>query len=147
MASSSYGKLGIARTYTLIFGAAYLAVAILELFFPASDPLVIGDTVVLARGTLHNVIHFAVGIAVLGSFFAGETAAKMVSRVVGWTFVLVTLLNVFASNFYAELVGLGEGAGTPVVYTIVHAATATAALYAGYASRYATTETRVVEAA
>lgn len=139
MAEGTYAKYGIARSYALVFGIAYIGVAILELFFPARDPLQVGDMVLLARGTLHNVIHWAVGILVLGSFVAGETAAKVVARAVGAVFVVVTLLNLFASNFYAELVGLGEGAGTPVVYTLVHAVTAAAALYAGFAShpRYA----------
>jgi hypothetical protein len=129
-----YGRMGIARAYALIFGLAYLAVAILELFFPASDPLEIGGVTVLARGTLHIIIHFAVAILALGSYFAGEGAARMVARVIGIVFVVVTILNIVASNFYAELVGLGEGAGTPVVYTIVHAVTAVAALYAGFSS-------------
>ncbi|HWB70888.1 MAG TPA: hypothetical protein VG452_01620 [Egibacteraceae bacterium] len=135
MAEGAYGKYSIAQTYALVFGIAYLGVALLELFFPASDPLQVGDTVLLARGTLHNVIHWTVGIAVLGSFAAGPTAARAVARAVGVVFVAVTLLNVFASNFYAELVGLGEGAGTPLVYTLVHAVTAAAALYGGFATR------------
>lgn len=129
-----YGRMGIARFYALVFGIAYLGVAILELFYPVGDPLVIGDTVILARGTLHNIIHFAVGILVLGSFFAGESAAKTVARIVGVVFLVITILNIVASNFYAELVGLGEGAGTPVAYTIVHAITAIGALLAGFSS-------------
>jgi hypothetical protein len=127
-----YGKMGIARMYALIFGIAYLAVGLLELFYGTDDPLFIGDTVLIAGATLHIVIHLAVGVLVLGSFFAGEAAAKSVARVVGVVFLVVFALNVFASNFYAELVGFPDGADTPIVYTIVHAITAAGALFAGF---------------
>lgn len=136
MAEAPYGKLGMARMYAMIFGIAYLAIGLLELFYPVDDPLVLGeDLIVVAGGTLHIVIHLAVGILLLGSFFAGESAAKSVARVVGVAFLIVFLLNIFASNFYAELVGFPEGADTPIVYTIVHAVTAAGALFAGFSSR------------
>jgi hypothetical protein len=128
-----YGKMGIARFYALVFGIAYLAVGLLELVYSAEDPLMIGDTVVIAGGTLHIIIHLAVGVLVLGSFFAGESAAKSVARVIGVVFLIVLARNIFASNFYAELVGFPEGSTTPVVYTIVHALTAIGALFAGFA--------------
>ena len=129
-----YGKMGIARFYALVFGIAYLAVGLLELFYGVDDPLLIGDTVLIAGGTVHIIIHLAVGVLVLGSFFAGESAAKSVARVVGVVFLVVFALNLFASNFYAELVGFPEGAETPIVYTIVHAVTAAGALFAGFSS-------------
>ncbi len=135
MAESGYGKMGVARMYALIFGIAYLAVGLLELVYGFEDPLALGDTVIIAGATLHIVIHLAVGILVLGSFFAGASAAKSVARVVGVVFLIVFLLNVFASNFYAELVGFPEGSDTPIVYTIVHALTAAGALFAGFSSR------------
>ena len=135
MAEGAYGKLGIARMYALIFGIAYLAVGLLELFYGVNDPLVLGDDlIVIQGGTLHIVIHLAVGILVLGSFFAGESAAKSVARVVGVVFLIVFALNIFASEFYADLVGLPKEAGTPIVYTIVHALTAAGALFAGFSS-------------
>jgi hypothetical protein len=129
-----YGKLGIARFYALVFGIAYLAVGLLELFYKTDDPLKIGDTILIAGATVHIIIHLAVGILVLGSFFAGESAAKSVARVVGVVFLIVFALNLFASNFYAELVGFPDGSKTPIVYTIVHAITAAGALYAGFSA-------------
>ncbi len=139
MAEGAYGQMGIARAYALIFGIAYLAVAILELFFMTDNPLVIGDATILAGGTVHIIIHSAVGALVLWSYFAGETAARMVARIVGITFVVVSLLNLFAGEFYWDLVAggtlQGQDSGTPVVYTIVHIATALGALYAGFATR------------
>lgn len=125
-----YGKMGIARMYALIFGIAYLAVGLLELFYGNADPLTIGDTVVLQGGTIHIVIHLAVGVLVLGSFFAGDSAARSVARVVGVVFLAVTIWNLVAADSYADFVGI-EG-DLPVVYTIVHAVTAAGALFAGF---------------
>ena len=135
MAEGTYGKMGMARMYALIFGIAYLGVGLLELFYKFDDPLALGDTAIIAGATLQMVIHFAVGIVVLGSFFAGESAAKSVARVIGVIFLIVFLLNIFASSFYAELVGFPDGSDTPIVYTIVHGLTAAGALFAGFSNR------------
>ena len=139
MTEATYGRMGVARAYALIFGIAYLAVAVLELFFRTDDPLAIGGTAIVAGGTVHIVIHFAVAALVLGSYVAGEAAARIVARIVGITFVVVSLLNVFAGDLYWDLVAGGtlgaQESGTPVAYTIVHIATALAALYAGFATR------------
>jgi hypothetical protein len=132
MAEGAYGKMGVARMYALIFGIAYLAVGLLELFYGNDNPLALGDTVLIQGGTIHIVIHLAVGVLVLGSFFAGESAAKSVARVVGVVFLAVTIWNIVAGDSYAEFVGLEGTDGTPIVYTIVHAVTAVGALFAGF---------------
>ncbi|MGH9198347.1 MAG: hypothetical protein ACRD1T_21760, partial [Acidimicrobiia bacterium] len=82
----------IARTYALAFGIAYTAVALLEVIL-GSGGLKVGGQTILMVTVLQNAIHWLVGIAVLGSFFAGETAARNVARVVGIVFVVVTLLG------------------------------------------------------
>ena len=128
--AEGYGGGGVARMYAWIFGIAYLAVAVVELL-TKSDGLNLGDTAILSFGTLHNIIHFAVAVVVLGSAFAGEAAAKMVARVVGVVFLVITIWNIAAPDSYADFVGI-EG-DLPVAYTIVHAVTAIAALYAGFA--------------
>jgi hypothetical protein len=132
MAEGAYGKMGVARMYALIFGIAYLAVGLLELFYGNDNPLAIGDTVLIQGGTIHIVIHLAVGVLVLGSFFAGESAAKSVARVVGVVFLAVTIWNIVAGDSYADFVSLEGTDGTPIVYTIVHAVTAVGALFAGF---------------
>jgi uncharacterized protein DUF4383 len=127
----AYGRMGFARFYALVFGVAYIGVAILELFFPESDPLLIGDTVILERTVLQNIVHFAVGIVVLGSFFAGETAARTVARIIGVVFVALTIYGFVAPDSLGELLGYrGE---IPVVYNLIHAVTAALALLAGFA--------------
>jgi hypothetical protein len=127
----AYGRMGFARFYALVFGVAYVGVAILELFFPESDPLMIGDTVILQRTVLQNIVHFAVGIVVLGSFFAGETAARTVARIIGVVFVALTIYGFAAPDSLGELLGYrGE---IPLVYNLIHAVTAVLALLAGFA--------------
>jgi small-conductance mechanosensitive channel len=131
-----YGKLGIARFYALVFGIAYLGVAILELFYPESDPLAIGDTVVLQRTVLQNVVHFAVGVVVLGSFFAGDSAARIVARVIGVVFVALTVYGFLAPDSLGDL--LGYDGDIPPMYNYIHAVTAILALFAGFAGRRTT---------
>src|SRR5688500_5947399 len=77
---------GVARMYAWIFGIAYLAVAVLELV-TKNEGLELGGTAILAYGGVQNIIHFAVGIVVLGSAFAGEGAARAVARIVGVVFL------------------------------------------------------------
>ena len=131
MAERSYGGLGIARAYALIFGIAYIAVAVLELIVGGSGWKV-GDTYILKLTWEQNLIHWGVGVAVLGSFFAGEVAARTVARVVGVVFLLVTILGFAAREFTGKL--LGFGGDLPMSYNIVHLATAILALFAGFAA-------------
>ena len=126
-----YGKMGFARFYALVFGVAYIGVAILELFYPADDPLRIGDLVILQRTTLQNIIHFAVGIVLLGSFFAGETAARNVARVIGVVFLALTIWGFLSPSGLGEF--LGYDGDIPAVYNFVHLVTALLALFAGFA--------------
>ena len=123
-----YGKMGFARFYALVFGIAYIGVALLELIL---GDLTVGSTVILARTTLQNIVHWAVGIVVLGSFFAGEAAARTVARIVGIVFVALTIYGFVAPDSLGDL--LGYPGDIPVSYNIVHLATALLALFAGFA--------------
>jgi hypothetical protein len=125
---------GIVQTYALVFGIAYLAVAVLELAL-GSNGLVIGGVVILQAQLVQNAIHWIVGLAVLGSFFAGENVAKLVARAVGIVFVLVTLLGLLVEPMTGQL--LGFPGALPASYNVVHLLTAAAALFAGFAAQRA----------
>ena len=127
MAEGAYGKLGFARFYALVFGIAYIGVSLLELIL---GELTLGNTVILARTTLQNLVHWAVGIAVLGSFFAGEAAARMVARIVGIVFMVLVVWGFVAPDSLGEL--LGYNGDIPMSYNIVHLVTGLAALFAGF---------------
>jgi Domain of unknown function (DUF4383) len=125
---------GIVQMYALVFGIAYLAVAVLEVAL-GSGGLRVGDTVILQVQLVQNLIHWVVGLAVLGSFFAGENVAKIVARAVGLVFVLVTLLGLFVEPLTGQL--LGFPGALPMSYNVVHLLTAAAALFAGFAAQRA----------
>src|SRR5260370_3993731 len=125
---------GIVQIYALVFGIAYLAVAILEDAF-GSGGLNIGGALILQVQLVQNLIHWVVGLAVLGSFFAGENWAKIVARAVGVVFVVVTLLGLFIEPLTGQLL-VFPGA-LPLSYNIVHLLTAAAALFAGFAAQRA----------
>jgi hypothetical protein len=120
--------MGFARFYALVFGIAYIGVALLELIL---GDLSAGDTVILQRTTLQNLVHWAVGIVVLGSFFAGENAARTVARIVGIVFVALTIWGFVAPDSLGDL--LGYNGDIPMSYNIVHLLTAVLALFAGFA--------------
>src|SRR5579872_4446375 len=122
---------GIVQTYALVFGIAYVAVALLEDILGGGGLKIGGTTILMVTG-IQNAIHWIVGIAVLGSFFAGESVAKLVARVVGVVFVVVTLLGLFVEPLTGKL--LGFNASLPMSYNIVHLLTAAAALFAGFAA-------------
>jgi hypothetical protein len=133
--TSRIGKtFGIVQIYALVFGIAYLGVAVLEDVF-GSGGLKIGGTTILQVQLVQNIIHWIVGLAVLGSFFAGENVAKIVARVVGVVFVLVTLLGLFLEPLTGQLLGFPDA--LPMSYNIVHLLTAAAALFAGFAAQRA----------
>lgn len=127
----AYGRMGFARFYALVFGIAYLGVAILELFFPEGDALKAGNFVLFERTTLQNIIHFAVGAVVLGSFFAGESTARTVARVIGILFLALTIWGFVSPDSLGSF--LGYSGEIPLFYNLVHAATAALALFAGFA--------------
>jgi cytochrome b561 len=127
-------RYGIVQLYALIFGIAYLGVAVLEVAL-GSAGLKIGGTTILQIQLVQNAIHWIVGLAVLGSFFAGENTAKLVARAVGIVFVLVALLGLFVEPLTGQLLGFPDA--LPMSYNIVHVLTAAAALFAGFAAQRA----------
>ncbi|MEX1047472.1 MAG: DUF4383 domain-containing protein [Actinomycetota bacterium] len=127
MAEGAYGKWGIARTYALIFGIAYIGVAATEAI--TQDAL----KPVLEFEPLQNAVHWAVGVIVLLSFFGSEATARMVARVFGVVFLALTIWGFAAPDSLGEF--LGYPGDIPVSYNLVHFLTAVAALFAGFASR------------
>ena len=137
MAVATQRRLGIVQIYALVFGIAYIAVALSEdlVGIFGGGTLKIGGGTILQITLVQNLIHWVVGLAVFGSFFAGENTAKMVARVVGIVFVLVTLLGFFVEPFTGNL--LGFSGNLPLIYNLVHLLTAAAALFAGFAAQRA----------
>jgi hypothetical protein len=136
MSRGAVAKGGVAGLYALVFGVAYIAVALIEVI-KGDEPLKIGDgsninEIILLKSTPHNLIHWVTGAVLLLAFFAG--VAKPVARVIGVVFLLVTILGLIAPSFTMHdlLDYPGAGLSVPIAYTLVHALTAAGALYAGF---------------
>jgi hypothetical protein len=123
-------SIGVARMYALIFGIAYLGVALTEVILGKSGWKIDGVTI-LKITALQNAVHWLVGVVVLGSFFAGEMAARWVARVIGGVFVILTVWGFVARDSLGSF--LGFSGPLPWSYNIVHLLTAIAALIAGFA--------------
>jgi hypothetical protein len=128
-------KGGTAAMFALVFGVAYVAVALLEVIL-GNDGLKIGDgsninEIILLKSTPHTLIHAVVGVALLGAFFIGMS--KVAARVVGVVFAIVAVLGLVAPSFTMDdLLDYGPGLSVPIAYTLVHITTAVAGLYAGF---------------
>lgn len=130
MGTARRGGMGVARTYALVFGLAYAAVALLELLI-ARDGGWPGDgSPILQFTALQNVVHWAIAVAVLGSFFAGENAARMVARVVGIVLVALAIWGFIDSESLGTLLGYEDD--LPAAYNWIHLVTGLAALFVGF---------------
>jgi hypothetical protein len=130
MARRMYGKLGLARAYALVFGTAYLALALIEDVAARGRGIRWGGHAVLRLTPELNVIHWAVGIVVLASYFAGEAAARTVARVVGLAFLVIAVAGMVARSFMGKL--LGFPLKLPVAYNVIHFFTAVITLSVGF---------------
>ncbi len=124
------GGMGVARTYALIFGLAYALVALLELLIARDGGWPEGNSPILQFTALQNVVHWAIAVVVLGSFFAGENAARMVARIVGIVLVALAIWGFIDAGSLGELLGYDDE--LPVAYNWVHLVTGLAALFAGF---------------
>lgn len=129
MAKGMYGRIGIARLYSLIFGIAYLAVAAIEVLFQGrfSEDFGIEFT------GLQNAIHWTIGVIALAVFFATERTARIVARVIGIAFLILTIWGFAKPLSFGDF--LGYPGDVPQTYNVVHLLTALAALFAGFTSR------------
>lgn len=123
------GGMGVVRAYALIFGIVYAAVALLELIL-GDDGLEIGGAQILQFEPLQNVVHWLIAVVVLGSFFAGENAARMVARVVGIVLLVLAIWGFVAADSLGEL--LGYDGDIPMAYNWIHLITGLVALFAGF---------------
>lgn len=94
------------------------------------------NQILLLKGSLHNLIHYATGIILLGAFLAGPVPAKIAAQVFGSVYVLVVILGLVAPGFTMNLIGYNlDGVpdlSLPTSYTIDHALIAVGGVYAGF---------------
>lgn len=94
------------------------------------------NQILLLKAGLHNLIHLATGVVLLGAFVAGAGAAKIAAQAFGVIYVIVTILGLIAPSFTMDLIGYdltdGPDLSVPISYTIDHGLIAIAGVYAGF---------------
>ncbi|MFP3631871.1 DUF4383 domain-containing protein, partial [Burkholderia sp. SIMBA_045] len=83
------------RLIATVFGAVYLLVGLLGFFVTSGTGFFAtkGATLIIFDvNPLHNIIHLAIGAALLYSGMNGVTAAKSVNTTIGGVYLLVGIL-------------------------------------------------------
>lgn len=111
----------MAKTYAVVFGIAYVLVALLEFLFKQVGGL-------LWFTPVHNGIHWLTGVLGLVAYGMGDKAAKTYAQVFGVVFTLVAILGFLAPGFLAQVLGYPVN----LFYNLVHTATGLLGLYVGF---------------
>lgn len=116
-----------ARTFALVFGAVYLLVGLVGFAVTGFDDWLATDTGELLLwfelNPLHNVVHIAIGLALLGGA-AQPASARVIAALVGVTYALVGVLGFFAVGEEWNILSLNQADNW------LHIATAVLALLA-----------------
>lgn len=110
------------QTFALVFGAIYVLVGLLGFVM---DPI-LG---IFNVNALHNVVHLAIGAALL---FASKdhATAKTVSLIVGVAYLLVAVLGFVAQDFMEDLLDITDN-GEGMADNILHLVSGAAGVYFG----------------
>ena len=97
------------RLVATIFGAVYLLVGLLGLFVAGTN--IVGEEGGLLLGVfqvnhLHNIVHLAIGAALLLAGLRSTAAAKRVNVIVGAVYLLVGILGFFIVDTAANILAL-----------------------------------------
>ena len=97
------------RLVATIFGAVYLLVGLLGLFVSGTN--VVGEEGALLLGVfqvnhLHNIVHLAIGAALLLAGLRSTPAAKRVNVIVGAVYLLVGIVGFFIVDTPANILAL-----------------------------------------
>jgi hypothetical protein len=116
------------RGVALGLGIAFALLTALELLL---GDLNVGDGELLHRTTKANILHWIIGLAMLGAFFAGSSRApRTILRVVGIILLVTSLWGILWPAAFGT--SLGFGGGVPAAYNAYHAAAALIALFGGF---------------
>ena len=90
------------RVTALVIGGCYLAIGALGFIVTSSVPFTdpIGSLLVgvVALNSLQNIVHLALGAALLVAALAGRTAARIATRVVGTMLLLLGIAGLFLAS-------------------------------------------------
>ena len=117
----------------LAFGITYLAVGALGFAvtsgvgFAARE----GDELlgIFEVNPLHNIVHLAIGAALVAGFMGGRRSSGLVAMLIGATYLLVGVIGPFVTDSDANILALNGPDH------ILHIGSAVVLLFAGYAAR------------
>jgi len=118
------------RSVALALGVAYAVLTATELVF---GEWFLGGTPILDRTTKANLLHWLVALAMLGAFFAGGAPSRVMCRVAGSLFLVLTIWGLLSAVSLGGVLGYPDG--IPVSYQALHALSAIGALIGGFARR------------
>ncbi len=97
------------RLVATVFGAVYLLVGLLGFVvtsgvgFAATEG---SNLIIFEVNPLHNIIHLAIGAALLAAGFKGTASARTVNTTVGGVYLLVGVLGLFLLNSPLNIIAL-----------------------------------------
>lgn len=115
----------MAKSYSLIFGILYIAVALVEVIFRN----VLGGHVFFTP--VHNSVHWVAGVLGLVAYWAGLGGSKLYARVFGLLFLAIFILGVTSPVTLANFLGYPVS----TTYNIVHLISGAVGLYAGFLAK------------
>lgn len=116
-----------AGIFALVVGGVYLLVALAEGVI-GIDGWRIGGTYILQPVAPHTVIQWSLGLVLIGSFFAGGAAARLVLGAAAVILLAVSIWGFLDRTSLGHILG-HEGA-LPWSYQVIHLATALLAVFA-----------------
>lgn len=97
------------RLLATIFGAVYLLVGIVGFFVTSGVGFFATEgrnLIIFEVNPLHNIIHLAVGAALLASAWASTAAAKATNTTIGAVYLLVGIVGLFLPGTGANIIAL-----------------------------------------
>ncbi|MGH2711129.1 MAG: hypothetical protein ACRDH9_08005 [Actinomycetota bacterium] len=119
-----------ARTVALTLGVSFGALTVLELVF---GDWAIGSIRLLERSTKANLLHWALALVLLGSFFANQRAVSLACRIVGPILLVLGIWGLLSARSLGDV--LGHTDGIPVTYSLLSLLTGVGATVTGYGKR------------
>lgn len=114
------------RTVVLSLGVTYAVLTALELV----GGWALGETDIVVRTTKTNLFHWALALALLGTFFSGPEPARIATRVAGVILAGIGVWGFLAAASLGDV--LGFSGDIPTSYNAFHLFTGAGALFAGF---------------
>lgn len=114
------------RAVALTLGVTYAALTALELV----GGWTVGGTDILLRTTKANLLHWAVALGLLGSYFSGARTSRIAMRVVGVILVGIGAWGFLGPGSLGDVLGFPDG--IPASYNAFHLVTGASALLVGF---------------